>query len=569
MDKDNSRPTKVLFEKVYPAPNLALHMFYYKEKRTDGVRKVQYTSELHFKEDVDYEKYDYVTGFYCMKCGEFHEYVDRDFYETYQYKRLCKCNTKLKDMYVFNVNGDGRHVKDINYSMSRAFPHRLTISEKGKNILVNATFKNWYFNAKAIKPFSERYSVRIIINTETGQSYYVTPKKNGKPVFSPMDFIRNATFSFSCEVTDTNRVFFKEDTEAVTALRKALGRHTDFCNDAEDLEDAINRLYLGDLYTTFPVHEDYHRSYRAGADIEAYRQLRRRFKKDSASFPRYLYWGCSKVAKKSIRKILYKYPEQKWTLRLLYKELGITNIDILRSVLSDREHPAKGVALFLNRPYDVVDKEYIENFLAQCKVSGMTDREKITFLFTGDDFYLRDAARLQSIHNLPAEEIASCKTVKEFHDKLNELKFRKENPVLWKRYDKPIEYPDSINKLEGACGNAMFTIIRRPWDLDELAGKGRAHNCVWSYKEDVVRRHSIIVEMTMGGKTAACIELDGKGNKCYQAFAPCNSELEGEAAEAFKAWSEKYQIIMEGSGWARGARYYVPVEFGYEPGIPF
>ena len=541
---------KILYEKVYPEPDKMLSMYFARVKETG---KALYYTEPEM-DSLSEEDADDRVGIFCLKCWEYHEYPANGFWTHHEKTPLCSCGKTFRQRTVEGVNAGSSQRNDPSYNLSRSEPYRLFISERDGKVFVDATCKTWHLNVKAQKPFSKRFTIRIIMNTATGQSYYKAPMKNGKAVFVGGDFIKNATFSYAPELCTANK-FFATDSEELAELKKVLGKNTRACEHAESLIEAIDMLYMGDLYDRLPLlAKKAHRL--CSEDMLPYRKLRRRNHKDSGTFPRYLYWGCSKVATKSVRKVLYKYPEQKWTLRLLYKELGIENIDLIRSVLEDRESVFRDAALDFG--YDSKAYTTLMRFIRD---TGMSDKEKLAFIQEGDRTVVRDAARLLEDIDIDlasvSADIRRCSSVFELHDLLLEVDTRTRNKAMWERYSKSLTYPKAINAVEGPLGAANFEIIRRPWDLKALGD--RFHNCVRSYMEDVVCRRSIIVEMRLKGSPAACIELDGSGKLCRQAYAACNRHLEGPAEEAFNAWAEKHHIRMGTDGEPHRAYWAEPI----------
>jgi hypothetical protein len=121
-----------------------------------------------------------------------------------------------------------------------------------------------------------------------------------------------------------------------------------------------------------------------------------------------------------------------------------------------------------------------------------------------------------------------------------ELSLIEKNKSKFERYSNEVKYDQKINRLEGHYGTGDFIIIRKPWDLQELGKK--YHNCVASYMDAVKDKRSIIVSMQIDGKPSACIELDGTGKYCYQAYAACNRPMSESAARNFQEWTDKYNI---------------------------
>lgn len=69
------------------------------------------------------------------------------------------------------------------------------------------------------------------------------------------------------------------------------------------------------------------------------------------------------------------------------------------------------------------------------------------------------------------------------------------------------------------------------------------NNCVgWGYKTEVLTRRATIVYAMYQGKYKICIEVTPKFS-IRQAYGPCNSNLQGEAYEAYTEWCKEKHIV--------------------------
>lgn len=539
---------EVLLKKEYDTEEQFLAMHYLRDKETGEVMyEAKYTGQ-----DTPEE----IFGVYCLKCGHLHEYSEPEynkmsiaFREKGSNKTLkpCKCGRKAQWEDISITNG-GAHEMKLHRSMWNAVPKSITLAKRDGQITISVTCRNWKFNAKASKPYCRDFQITAIVNTALGQTYIMPAQWNGKNVFMDgkdhIDHIRTASFNSNDVMHFINNNFFeKDDGTLVKVLREELAKdRPEIKGECRNLVDIIRANFLGELYQVFPKMGSKELKYDAA---KRWRTLKRRYKKDPVTFPKYLTHGCTEVATKSVRKVLYKYPEQKWTLRFLYKNLGIKDPNILRAYLEDREGNAAKCANYFHRLREPVRKEVQIRRLADAlSEAGLTDKQKAAFFLSGSIRFhnISDGAKMYGMYkkHVSTEDLLRYKSVEELHDSLAELGLKLRDRAMWDRYHEEIVYDEKILDIEGPIDNANFRIIKAPWDLRQL-GK-RFHNCVGSYMEDVKQGNSIIVEMLLNGKSAACIELDGEGKTCCQAFGSCNTRLDGDAAERFNEWIQRHGI---------------------------
>ena len=513
------------YKKYYPTPEIILESADY--FASENPRKILYGWRLDPQLPAEErESYTEKKSFYCLKCRKFKEVDSKDFYPR-KTVNICSCGEKEP------VAHRGRP------DPFDAYPHRLNITEKDDKIRIALTLKDWRLNEKAGKPYVHRIVITFVINTATKQAYKLPTIIRGKRLEN--DGVKNIAFTGSEELILANRVF-KNDPEAMTALLKIYAKHVpDVDPGISDLRELIDYNHLRKLYRLFPGY-DRENSLNMDLEISAWRKLRRRYKQNPETFPKYLYYGCKKAATKSIKKLLYRYPEHKWTLQFLYTDLGITNVDILRSQMSERRTAAAKAALEYKFGFRELTED-MKPLLDACN-AVLTDSEKVRFLFKAETapHILRDTGRMMKQLDLGAEELRHYENVEALHDGLIELSEKIRNKKRFEKYSTPLEYSERINRLERKVENAEFRIIRIPWELQALGRK--FHNCVGSYMSAVQSGRSIILEMEMHGKPSACIELDGSGKYCYQAYAACNKPLSDEAAEVFGLWVDQNKIEL-------------------------
>lgn len=469
----------------------------------------------------------------------------------YRFKYYCHETTKAPREEVpvpelIEGNGSAASMKNSN-SIRYAIPQKLSIrtDERGR-ILISTISGNWKLNAKAQKPYHRDFQITVVVNTASGMTYVMPAMWRGKPVFPGEEKPQTSALAYNMILEYISEKFFEKDEEAMKALREEFLRLRPATADGKinSLVDLARANYLDELCPYF--HNE--KSYLGYAEEYMWKHLRRRQRKDPATFPAYLTHGCRKVATKSIKKIIYKQPEHKWTLLFLYKALGITNPDVLRSLLTVKAKQTAETARYWLRG-GTRTKKQIRSLADTLSAVGMSDKQKAEFIFPGENlsyYNISDSARMLEIHeNLTSEQIRTCRNIRELHDALVAIDNENRDKALMERYSAEVTYDSRIIALEETCENAEFRIMRRPWDQKSLGEK--LHNCLRHglYMEAAKEKRSIIIEMLLNGKTAASIELDGKGKLCRQAFAACNNPLQGDAKELFGQWAEKHGINTE------------------------
>jgi len=547
---------KLLYKKEYGYPDVRLSMRYLMRKDTDE-RTPLYVAEAYRRpEEAETEM---MTGVFCTKCGEFHEYSEDVLVKAERENRsvlTCGCGDPFSERNCFNVNCSAL-TRRTSARIHDAFPVKLEITEHGDSIHLSVVGRNYYLNPKAMKPYSTVFQITVVINVSSGQTYIMPAQNRGKKVFADIQAIRRASFSYNPIIMRISKTFLEADPEAMNALEKAFKRLTPAVkSELGSLMEVAYANFLKELYDLRPK-EDHDRFYGEPPVgyiySDSYKKLRARYRKDPYTFPKYLYYGCGKVATKSIRKILYARPVLKWRLRFLHKTLGISNVDIIREYLTDETDYIDNL---IYEWQQFADREHmVANLATACRNAGMSDR-KIAELFISREvsFYiLRDTARMYDLCPITAEELKACRTMTELHNVLVEIELLNKDKLIYKQYGTEVSYDETIYALEGEYGGAEFTVIKQPLELRALGR--RFHNCVGSYMEDVKRKQSVIVEMTIGNKPAGCIELDPSGSSCRQAFAACNKPLEGVASDSFNAWTKKHNIKFDGQQYPRANHF--------------
>lgn len=94
-----------------------------------------------------------------------------------------------------------------------------------------------------------------------------------------------------------------------------------------------------------------------------------------------------------------------------------------------------------------------------------------------------------------------------------------------------LAYENKINEFE-------IRLVHRTNELSEIGEK--LHNCVASYKYDVVHHYSTIATVKYHDKYVACLEIKDDG--IYQALGPCNRYLTGDVLLAVAYWAQLHNL---------------------------
>ena len=106
------------------------------------------------------------------------------------------------------------------------------------------------------------------------------------------------------------------------------------------------------------------------------------------------------------------------------------------------------------------------------------------------------------------------------------------------RINMALHYTESEQDYVDSIDGYRFML---PQDTDELWGYGEAfHNCVASYRNDVIAKRSLILAMKRDDKYIACIEV--RQRRVVQAKGPCNQRLSVEVREILRKWADKKKI---------------------------
>ena len=538
-----------LYEKSYNGyRDLVVLAEYYKRKHS-AKRKIVMPSMLNSLKESEIMGYEPYIGCYCLQCGEFHEYPQRTADRMNRSgESLCKCKKPLRDRprittNIRSLDRDGPH------GMREAVPHRVRITEKGDKIRIAATARNWFIEPVSATLYSRYFTITVIINTKTGMSFMLPAVSDGKVLFYTRPGVYNITLSSTnCGHGEANYVdsAFMKDIDVKTALLEILEERIPglTCNKTiESLMDMINANYLRDLYPFFSDNDLY------DVRSQAWRMLRKRFCKDEKTFPQYLYWGCSEVATKSIRRILYTDPEQKWMLRFLYKTLGITNIDFLRKTMEIKDKYIFSFALGTEFRGRFESKEAFQDKLLALNVvknSGKTDMEKFDYVFKNRGYHLaKTIGEYIRKNDLPESLVLKFKTLDDCYKTISSFMShvqsgKKKHRYSWSKMTKPYKYGKDICRLTESDGQTKFRIIDTPIDVFGVTGQHY-------YRIDadaVIKGDVVMIEMTHHKKHVCLIAVDKAAKKCLDVKKPRFGKLSGFYENELTQWAKKHSLHL-------------------------
>lgn len=168
----------------------------------------------------------------------------------------------------------------------------------------------------------------------------------------------------------------------------------------------------------------------------------------------------------------------------------------------------------------------------------LTNQEKKEVMHEGFNSYTHDFL-LRRQHEL-AQDGSCCDVDGDFNivfpieQKFLDLEYKagrqfRENPATHELEKVPDE--------ERWC----FYVARDSFTLKKIGSE--MHNCVgWGYKNAVFERRSTIVYAKFMNKCKICIEVSPQFT-IRQALGPANSQLKGEALDAFSEWCDKKNIV--------------------------
>lgn len=182
----------------------------------------------------------------------------------------------------------------------------------------------------------------------------------------------------------------------------------------------------------------------------------------------------------------------------------------------------------------------------------LSEREKKEIMREGFNRYTHDF--LLRRHQAMREEIAAARNAEQeareasrlaAEEKLDAVPFPLEQAFLSLEYKSgDAFYTDSVTKERKPVPDEerwCFYLAKDGADLKAIGSE--MSNCVgWGYRDAVMERRATIVYALHKGKYKICIEVTPSFT-IRQAFGPHNSELTGEAFEAYSEWCREKHIL--------------------------
>lgn len=171
----------------------------------------------------------------------------------------------------------------------------------------------------------------------------------------------------------------------------------------------------------------------------------------------------------------------------------------------------------------------------------LTDREKKEIMKEGFNSYTHDFL-IRRNNELARELCLSNKSKREenvqftLEQQFLELEYKcGADFVLDKKTGERVSIPDE----KRWC----FYVVKDSNTLKIIGSE--MHNCVgWGYKQAIIERRATIVYAVFNHQYKICIEVTPKFT-IRQAFGPCNSQLEGDAFNAYCEWCTEKNIVRK------------------------
>lgn len=267
---------------------------------------------------------------------------------------------------------------------------------------------------------------------------------------------------------------------------------------------------------------------------------------------------------KSLRKAYQDFPENLVAFVLL-RQFGFRDINIIRRffyrenlfgfrllklVYNSESRRMEDVSRQHSNPYLIWLERFCRWFLRHRTERHLA--EYLRPLVTGEwNYSAADILRMFMYANLDRNETALQPDTlrrllrERFTRRLHDAMVRELAAILprderaWQdRINMALHYTESEQDYVDSIDGYRFML---PQDTDELWGYGEAfHNCVASYRNDVIAKRSLILAMKRDDKYIACIEV--RQCRVVQAKGPCNQRLSVEVRAILRKWADKKKI---------------------------
>lgn len=443
----------------------------------------------------------------------------------------------------------------------------LTIFNDEKKVAAVGLYRTYYINVDAMKISREEFRMRITFNTETGQSYFVGPKKtNGRKLSGWRYFwLMCITYRSSDYPPYIVSALFKNDClkkEVFRALvKKFKGKKDQFKDFPTTFLPKDNKEYNWidcidfskiplsciTLYNRFHSLDSKqllalsNRGGYMGNPTYSMKHLFAHVDKDASiqeildTIIKNLHIPNSKVIRKKLSENL-----QSGCYLLGFLRFGFKDINIIQRFMdlkdSNKEY------MLIQDPLDRADiKVFVKDMIARKGESKTFDS---IFAIEGREScarYLLDTARMY-IKFKDADML-----IKEYYrDNLYKIHQRMVKDYTKIRYaNAEIKYSKAAESLNMTFDDGFEFVLAK--DTNELVKIGQVMGiCVGGYRDSALRGGCIIVAMKQNGKYVGCIELSHDMRILRQAKALYNNLLQERKAEVLKEWVETLNLNTDG-----------------------
>jgi hypothetical protein len=495
----------------------------------------------YYNNDLSY--FRFFPKLTCPECG--------CLVNTYPFKRLSIFNKFTEDNSILNA---------------------ITIFNDENKIAVSGLFRCYYLNVDALTIARDEYRVRLTLNTETGQSYFIGPKKlNGKRMSGwNSSYLINLTYrTHGCPYP------------METILRSSLVKRELLKLLMEKNGDTIEK------FKSFPIFSPYNDPYFEEPDAYVPEEIKEIYDIDFSSVPlswitlynrfpclngeqiknlypeRFSDYCADNYFMKDLFRGVKRNYEAKELLETVMKNAKVPSSKKIKKIIASDLMKANSVLFFIKCGFK--DINIIQRFIelptnkqesfkhcvskAEFKmlktlivdlIEKKGESKTFSALFSDTkmpSYYIVDTARMYvkfKAENMLIKEYYTD-SLRKIHDRLS-----RDYPKI-KYKNQIIEYPKKSEKYNMVIDEKYeFSLAE---DTNELVRIGQELKiCVGGYRDVALNGSSRIVSIKQEGKYVGCIQLSSNFKQLIQAKAFCNNRLQEYKAYALKEWVEKLEI---------------------------
>ena len=440
---------------------------------------------------------------------------------TANFMRKCpKCGTDLSDTEVtyltMNKNNESNYFLD-SFSVVRE-KNKIKINAK----IIRAIPLVWQKNI-----IKKSIYLKMIINTETGQTYAFEPRdsKNKRCAITNIPRISNVTWGIEGNGKFPEYRPLCSDNKVRQKIKEMLFE----ANPPQNNSFFRRRLGFDDLllYNRFPQF-DYNTIINIAKESYGYAPNNESIKKIKSNFSQEDILNSISIKLNSSAKKLIGTNYLKIFDVIFWTSNGFSDTNIIYNLL---EHTDNVAIILKNEKMNLALLKQIISVKGESAAAKILEQTK-NFSLLGDAnrMYMSICKR-----GVTPDKSIYKKSIEYIHDKINDIYIE----LGCISSNETITYTDKEKELVQTIGDFSF---RLPIDTMQLyiAGK-RLHICVGTYSEKAISKKCTIVLMYQKEKLVGCIELSNRN--LIQAKAVCNNLLQEYKAEALKIWVDNNNIV--------------------------